>query len=251
MPGGNGLTATHLQQEPPRCTARALAPNLPQRKRPPGRSLGSVTTHRRAALVLVALTVLVALAVLVGCGGTAGTSFDPQAPCPAEGKQQGAYPELEALVPRALDGAAPALVDSGRNCSADSLGTLARRGITEVRFAGATWELGERSGVTIALFRAPGLTTAYLAEFYENSARGARRTEQVTTTDFSIAGVAGRRLDTLNDESFQTVVVLDANEPDTVRAVLVASDVREIGTRDAHDERVDAAAAAAVGVGER
>lgn len=203
-----------------------------------------MTAFRRAALLLAAI------ALVGACGGTAGTSFDPQAPCPAEGKQPGAYPELEALVPRALDGAPPALLDSGRNCSAANLGTLASRGIDEVRFAGGTWELGERSGVTIALFEASGLTTAYLAEFYEDSARQARKTEEVTTGDFSVAGAAGRRLDTLNDESFQTVVVLDAERPDTVRAVLVASDVRETGTRDAHDERVTKAAAAAVGVEE-
>lgn len=199
---------------------------------------------------VIALLVLIAL--LAGCGGSAGTSFDPQAPCPAEGKQPGAYPDLEALIPTSLDGAGPALVDSGRNCSEDNLGTLARHGITEVRFAGGTWEIGQRSGVTIAVFRAPELTTARLAEFYESSAREARKTEEVTLTDFSVGDpdggrVSGRRLDTLNDESFQTVVVLDGPEAGTVRAVLVASDVRETGTRDAHDERVTRASAAAVG----
>ncbi len=198
------------------------------------------------------VVLLALLAIVASCGGTAGTSFDPQAPCPAEGKQPGAYPDLEALVPTALDGAPPVLVDSGRNCSEANLGTLASHGITEVRFAGGTWEIGQRSGVTIAVFRAPGLTTARLAEFYESSAREARKTEEVTLADFMIfhpegGRVSGRRLDTLNDESFQTVVVLDGEEAGTVRAVLVASDVRETGTRDAHDERVTRASAAAVG----
>ena len=65
-------------------------------------------------------------------------------------------PSLEALVPRDLDGAAPTSVDSGRNCTPTSLASLIAHGVTELRFAGSTWETGSNSGVTIAVFEARG-----------------------------------------------------------------------------------------------
>jgi ribosomal protein L15 len=137
-------------------------------------------------------------------------------------------------------------VDSGRNCSAGNLGTLSRHGITELRFAGGLWETSGRSGVTMALFSAPGLTVEQMGEFYESGAREARKTEAITTAPVEVSGLAGRRLDTLNDESFQTIIVLEDREPDLVRAVLVASNVREVGTREAHEAVVQSATDAAV-----
>jgi hypothetical protein len=198
----------------------------------------------RSALRLGLLATLVA--VLGACAASAAASFDPLGPCSADGQRPGAYPDLEARIPDTFDGAAPTRLDSGRNCTAANLGTLSGRGIDELRFAGGLWETGSRSGVTVAAFRAPGLTMGALAEFYETGARGARKTENVTTSDVRYGAVSGRRLDTLNDESFQTIVVLEGGEPDVVRAVLVASDVREIGTREAHDELVARACEAAV-----
>ena len=56
-------------------------------------------------------------------------SFDPAAPCPAEGQQPGAYPDLEALLPATHEGKAPDSVDSGRLCTDANLGTLAAAGI--------------------------------------------------------------------------------------------------------------------------
>jgi hypothetical protein len=41
--------------------------------------------------------------------------------------------------------------------------------------------------------------------------------------------------------------VLEGTSPDLVRAVLVASDVRKIGTRAAHDAVVEKAAETAIG----
>jgi len=169
-------------------------------------------------------------------------SFDPQAPCTSDGQQPGAYPELEAALPATFQGAQPVRRDSGRNCSDAALGTLVDHGIEELRFAGALWETARRSGTTVAIFRAPGLSADRLAEFYEAGARSARKTVNVTMRPMKIEGVEGHRIDTLNDESYQTIVVLGSLEPDTVHAALIASDVREIGTMEAHDAVVKQAA---------
>ena len=198
----------------------------------------------RRSLSLAAL--VGGLIALAACATAPGATFDPAGPCTTDGQRPGAYPELETRIPATFDGAAPVRLDSGRNCSETNLGTLSAHGIGELRFAGGLWETGERSGVTIAVFRAPGLTMERLAEFYETGARSARKTEAIETSPLTVRSVAGRRLDTLNDESFQTIVVLEGDEPDLVRAVLVASDVREVGTRDAHDRTVDRATEAAV-----
>jgi hypothetical protein len=189
--------------------------------------------------------VVAAIAALAGCVGRAGGSFDPAGPCGADGQRPGAYPELEAVIPTTFEGAPPDRLDSGRNCSETNLGSLNAHGIDELRFAGGLWETGARSGVTIAAFEAAGLTMEQLAEFYETGARGARKTENVTVGDYAVGSVNGRRLDTLNDESFQTILVLDSESAGVVHAVLVASDIRETGTREAHDQIVDRAAAAA------
>lgn len=185
--------------------------------------------------------------LLAACGTAASTSFDPEAPCSADGQRPGAYPELEAALPETFAGQPPVRRDSGRNCSAGALGTLAEHGIDEVRFAGAVWETGRRSGVTIAIFDAEGLTADRLAEFYERGARDARKTNDVRVRRMTVDGVKGHRLDTLNDESFQTIVVFPPAGQALIQAVLVASDVREIETREAHDRVVEEATEAAIG----
>jgi hypothetical protein len=207
----------------------------------------SRTARRRPLPAAVAGWLLPLLLVLAACSQSAAGSFDPEAPCAVDGQQPGAYPELEAALPSTFQGEAPARLDSGRNCTEEALGTLTGHGIDELRFAGALWETGRRSGITVAVFRAPGLTADRLAEFYEAGAREARKTENVTTRRMKVEGVTGHRLDTLNDESYQTIVVLEEDAADTVHAVLVASDVREIGTKEAHDEVVREAANLVVG----
>jgi hypothetical protein len=118
--------------------------------------------------------------------------------------------------------------------------------VTELRFAGGLWELGERSGVTIARFSAATLEAAWMAEFYEAGARAAPKTEEIETSRPRIGPHDAWRLDTLNDESFQTIVVWPADEPGAAWAVLAGNDIREVGTRAAH-EAVLADAIAAVG----
>jgi hypothetical protein len=189
----------------------------------------------------------VALAV-VACGGSAA-SFQPDGPCVADGRRPGAYPELEARLPPDLAGERPTTVDSGRSCTQDALGALASHGLAEIRFAGATWNLGAGAGVTSVVFADPGgseLPAAWIAEFYELGARNARRTDNIETSrpTFDSAGETWR-LDTLNNLSLQTIVTWQ--DGDLVRAVLVATSVDPAATRKAHDDLVDAAVRASAG----
>src|SRR5262245_18599450 len=103
----------------------------------------------RPAVVAVLLAALLA----AGCGAAA---FDPSGPCTADGRAAGAYPTLEALVPRELDGNPAPRVDSGRSCTPGALASLASHGVKELRYAGSTWETGPDGGVSIAVFEAPG-----------------------------------------------------------------------------------------------
>lgn len=188
--------------------------------------------------------------MLSGVGACSGSapSFDPAGPCvlngtAVDGRAAGAYPELEALIPPTMDGRGPNRLDSGRNCSERNLGTMAARGIREIRFAGGLWEVGQRSGVSLAAFRGDGLTMPILFEFYETGARTAPKTDATQTADLSVAGAPGRRVDTLNDESYQTVIVWTGVDG-AVRVILVGSDVRETQARVVHEARITAALAA-------
>jgi hypothetical protein len=199
-------------------------------------------SHRRlfaGALRAVVAVVLVAIAA----SACAGPKFDPSGPCTGDGRAPGAYPELERLIPDRFDTAAPTVLDSGRNCAAASLGSLASHQVGELRFAGGQWHLGDRSGVTMAVLTSPtGLDAAWVDEFYESSARVANHTENVSAGPARIGGVEAFRVETLNDQtSFQTVVVWAGKA--AIDVVIVASDVNEVGSRAAHDQIVDRAVA--------
>jgi hypothetical protein len=183
---------------------------MPSAPRRPGRP--------RAALVAIVLTALAA-------GACAGPAFDPSGPCSADGRAAGAYPALEALLPRTFDGRAPDSVDSGRNCTPASLGPLVTHGVTELRFAGESWGSGPDGGVSIAVFEAPGLKADWIHEFYETGARSARNGEAIETSSVTVNGQPGFRVDALNGESYQSVV--DWQDGDRVRVVLVGSFIRE------------------------
>jgi hypothetical protein len=176
---------------------------------------------RRSLAVLAALAVLVAVAA---CGAaTPVASFDPASSCTTDGRFAGAYPDLEALLPKTYLGTAPATVDSGRNCTAPALGILAESGVDGVRFAGATWPLGGTTGLTVAVFEGEGLDAANLMSFYEDGARKARRTEKLVATDTTVAGTAAKRLDVLgSDGTGQTIVTWPAAEPGRVNVLLAA-----------------------------
>ena len=97
----------------------------------------SAHPHGRAHAIASAVAIAILAISIAACGATPEPS-GPLGPCGNDANSIGGYPELEALLPRMLDGKAPDNVNSGRNCSTDSLGTLTTHGIHELRFAGAT-----------------------------------------------------------------------------------------------------------------
>jgi hypothetical protein len=163
----------------------------------------------------------VATIIFAGCSSAAAPApFDPAAPCTADIRQSGAYPELESLIPASLDGRPPSRVDSGRNCTAANLGSLAEHGISEVRFAGGLWETSPSSGVTLAIFEADGLEAVHIGEWYEASARLARKTQALRPTRPTIDGRQAYRLDLLNGDVPQTVVVWPSSDGRVVQVVI-------------------------------
>jgi hypothetical protein len=177
---------------------------------------------------------LALLFVVAACSGAAAPSFDPSGPCTVNGKRAGAYPELEALIPASFGGKAARTLDSGRNCTSVELGTLASHGVTELRFAGGVWPDGN-SGVTLAVFTAPGLQSEWLAEWYEAGARAARVTGNIQLSKPTIADRPGQRLDVVNGEAPQTVITWPSTRPDTINVVI---------TSDEPEDRIQAAVAA-------
>src|SRR5215210_6340281 len=114
---------------------RLMSPRSRRRSAPPR---GGPARGVAAALVGILLAGIVA----AGCSA----SFDPAGPCRTDGSAAHAYPDLEAQLPTTFRGAPPSEVDSGRACTPEGLGTLAGHGISELRFAGATWSTGTDSG---------------------------------------------------------------------------------------------------------
>ncbi len=177
--------------------------------------------------------VLVA-AVVAGCGSSIPVvSFDPATPCTTDGRQPGAYPELEALLPGEYEGQAPVNVDSGRSCTATALGNLADEGIRELRFAGATWSLGGATALTLAVFQASGLTPAAMIGFYGAGAVANSRTDKLQTSDATVGGRHASRLDVLqSDGTGQTIVAWGGAASNQV-FVLLASDLGDANVRKA------------------
>ena len=198
---------------------------------------------RSALRVPARLPIAAAILAALLAAGCAGPALDPSSPCTADGRAAGAYPALEALVPHVFRERQPDRVDSGRNCTAASLGVLTAEGVRELRFAGATWDLGSSSGVSIAILEADSLQAGWVAAFYEAGARAARRSQSVETSSTEIDGRPATRVDALNGESYQTVLVWQDGL--RVRVVIVASFVREIRTKEAHESVVAEAIAAA------
>jgi hypothetical protein len=195
---------------------------------------------RRPVLPRAGLWLAVAVALVVSaCGGSgASPSFDVAAGCPAEGRAPGAYPELEARVPKTYEGRAPDQLDSGRHCDPASLGSLAAAGFDEVRFAGGTWDLGGYRAAALVVFQAPGLTADDVADFYATSARAANRTQVTGESTPEIAGRPGRRLDSTTGDRTQTVLTWPSADEGMVNVVL---------TNDLPDPKIDAAVDAFAG----
>jgi hypothetical protein len=186
--------------------------------------------RRHLAAILLATALL---PVAAACGPeSVATSFDPSAPCPAEGQVAGAYPDLEALVPVEYQGRGPDTLDSGRICSAEALGTLADAGITEVRFAGATWRTGGTSGLTLAVFEGDGLDPAEMLDFYAIPAQSARRTEKLVQSDTTVGSVPAKRLDVLGSDGTGSTLVAWQVPGETVVRVLLAADIGDAAVSD-------------------
>lgn len=205
---------------------------------------------RLAAVVAIALVAVVALA---GCNPEQ-LAANPLGPCGDDARTAGGFPELEALVPKALgvEGRPPNRVDSGRNCSDATLGTLKNHGVTELRFAGATWNgTGSSSeGTVIAVLATPQwvplLEAAWVEEFYEAGARAGKKTDNIEVSRQTIGEVGEVFwLDVLNDLSFQTVVTWQF--AGLTHVVIVATDVAPLKDRETHRATVVAAVAAAAG----
>jgi hypothetical protein len=191
------------------------------------------TWLRRARLgglaARVARPLLVAIVVLaiVACGGssTPVVSFDPSSACTTDGQQPGAYPDLEALLPKQYAGRAPDHVDSGRNCTAPALGPLASAGVVGVRFAGATWDLGGTTALTVAVFDGEGVTPDNLFQFYVDGAEADSHTDKASTSTTTVGGKPAQRLDVLaSNGTGQTIVTWPSGTAGRVD-VLLASDL--------------------------
>ncbi len=82
------------------------------------------------------------------------------------------------------------------------------------------------SGITLAVFTAPGLTADWIGEWYEASARAGRSTGSIKPSKTEVGGRPANRLDLVNADSNQTVVTWPAATPDSVN-VVIAADVPE------------------------
>ena len=208
----------------PRTIRGTPVPGARRHRRPVAGRLLRVT-HRSTVLHFRvsarALIALASLAVFVAaCGGGAPASFDVAAGCPVEGRVAGAYPDLEKRIPTSYQGRAPDTLDSGRHCDADSLGSLAKAGFAEVRFAGGTWDFGGERAAALVVFEAPGLTANQIADFYGTSAQGANRTTITGVSTPEISGRSGYRLNTMTGDRVQTVVVWPSATSDVVNVVI-------------------------------
>jgi hypothetical protein len=178
----------------------------------------------------------------LGCQPGASASFQPEGACLVDGRGPGTYPDLEAKLPRGLGEEGPTTVDSGRSCSDQRLSTLKAHGVTDLRFAGATWTPEGGSQTVIAVFATPpgavALQAPWMEEFYRAGAEGSTKTENISVTQPTMPDAgAVWRLDTLNDLSFQSVLVWPGD--DVVHAVIVATQLQPGGlTRADHDRGV-------------
>jgi len=173
-----------------------------------------------------ALVAALALVTLVACSDAAvPASFDPTRPCDGADEQRmaGAYPDLEATIPTQLTGVAATTRESGRYCSAATLGTLADAGIDELHFGAGTWDRGSGKGVSLVTLEATGLDAQAVYESYLAGAQNNAKVHDITPTQPILGGKPGYRIDFLNgDSSFQRILVWPGDRDGRVRVVLAA-----------------------------
>ncbi|MGZ8528036.1 MAG: hypothetical protein ACXWWR_04505 [Candidatus Limnocylindrales bacterium] len=180
----------------------------------------------------------VVLLVLTACSAPAAPpSFDPGQPCAgaAEQKMAGAYPDLEATVPSTLAGEEATVRESGRYCSADTLGKLVEAGIGEVHFGAATWDRGSGKALSLVTFEATGLTDQAIFDSYVAGATANAKIHDLATSAPTLGDGPGHRLDFLNgDSSFQRILVWPGDGIGRVRVVL-AADLLDVDIQAAVD----------------
>lgn len=197
------------------------------------RALGASADHRAARPHAWAVALLLLALAVAGCGSEApAASFAATGACAGSGRAPGTYPELETLLATEYEGEAPDSTDSGRSCTPDALGVLADRGVTDMRYAGTTWDLGTGRALTLAVFEGDGVTPEALIAFYEEGARKARRTERLATSDATVAGRPARRLDVLWAASAQSIVAWP-DAAGTRTFVLLAADLGDTAVLEA------------------
>lgn len=180
-------------------------------------------------------TVLLAAAVALSALGCSTAPPDGSIPCDASIDVQraaGFDPALEALLPLAGWGSAPAVVDSARECSEKRLGPLWGAGIRELRSAGAQFDTGDQTGYTLVVYRADGLTLASLSAAFEAGASVGRKTQDIRITQPLLRGRPSFRMVLLNGDHRQVVTLFQAPGEAEVRGVL-ASNISDAAISDA------------------
>ena len=171
-------------------------------------------------------TLLAALLLVVAVGACApATPPDGSLPCNEKIDQQRAVgfdTELEAALPVAGWDATPVTIDSGRECSQLRLGPLWGAGIRELRSAGAIFELPDKTGYSLVVYAATGLTLDNLAFAFERGARGGRKTQGLKIADIKVGDWPGKQFTLLNGDHRQVITLFDAGEPDRVRGLLTS-----------------------------
>jgi hypothetical protein len=187
--------------------------------------LGTIARRR---LFLAAVGLLVA-----ACAGSSSAPFDPATPCGGADRQEmkSAYPDLEARIPTQIDGQAADSRDSGRFCAKATLGTAWDVGIHEAQFGGGIWAFDSTGGTSLAglqvsVFRAPGLTTQLLADEYTSGADATRQVTVVSATNEQVNGRPGFRINLLNGDSHQAIVVWPSADGAVIQ-VVIGADVGE------------------------
>jgi hypothetical protein len=171
-------------------------------------------------------TLLAALLLVVAAGACAPAAPpDGSLPCNETIDQQRAVgfdTALEAALPVAGWDATPVTVDSGRECSQLRLGPLWGAGIRELRSAGAIFELPDKTGYSLVIYSATGLTLDNLAYAFERGARGGRKTQGLKIANIEVGDWPGKQFTLLNGDHRQVITLFDAGEPDRVRGLLTS-----------------------------
>ena len=171
-------------------------------------------------------TLLAALLLVVAAGACAPAAPpDGSLPCNETIDQQRAVgfdTALEAALPVAGWDATPVTVDSGRECSQLRLGPLWGAGIRELRSAGAIFELPDKTGYSLVIYSATGLTLDNLAYAFERGARGGRKTQGLKIANIQVGDWLGKQFTLLNGDHRQVITLFDAGEPDRVRGLLTS-----------------------------